>query len=166
MYLFLPHKIFNLDLQVNKLNEILEITEAIFLFDDHQTEHIIINWRTFPNFWHHWWKEKFGRYEKMIFFFVSGGYEFLRYDTNNVLYSIGCTLSNFWKPFLLHKPLIRSFENLSGIDVVSVDNDPKFCQWSVTTSTFWSLYGLVLRWGYKIWSTHVDYTFGILCGKF
>ena len=58
--------------------------------------------------------------------------------------------------FLLHKPLIRSFENLSGIDVVSVDNDPKFCQWSVTTSTFWSLYGLVLRWGYKIWSTPVE----------
>ena len=73
----------------------------------------------------------------MIVFFVLGGYEFLKYDINNVLYSIGCTLSNnVWKLFLLHKPLIRSFENLSGIDVVSVDNDPKFFRRSVTTSTF------------------------------
>ena len=147
MYLFLPHNIFHFNLQVdNKRN--FRSNWDDFLFDDHQTKHIIINWRTFPNFWHHWWKEKFGRYEKIIIFFVSqcqeDNYVFLRCDTNNILYSIGCTLSNVWKLFLLHKPLIRCFENFSGIDVVSVDNDQKFCQWSVTTSTFWSLYGLVL----------------------
>ena len=102
MYLFLPHNIFHFNLQVdNKRN--FRSNWDDFLFDDHQTKHIIINWRTFPNFWHHWWKEKFGRYEKMIIFFVSqcqeDNYVFLRCDTNNILYSIGCTLSNFWKLF-------------------------------------------------------------------
>ena len=154
MYLFLPHKIFNFNLQVkNKWN--FRNNWDDFLFDNHQSERIIINWRTFPNFWHHWWKEKFGRYEKMIVSLCQENMNF--WDMIPITF---CTVSDalfqMSGSFLLHKPLIRSFENLSGIDVVSVDNDPKFCQWSVTTSTFWSLYGLVLRWGYTIWSTLVD----------
>ena len=66
MYSFLPRKIFNLNLQVNnKRNFRNKWDDFSFWRSSNWTYHNKL--KNFPNLWHHWWKEKFGWYEKMMF---------------------------------------------------------------------------------------------------